>query len=112
MSNKIEIYYKEMEDNSLPNHLEREGLTCSYPQNGLGFDLMTPEILVIGSNILITVINALFTFLKSKQGKKIVIKGKNNWQIEVPASSTKEEIEEYIKLANSNDAKQIIIIDK
>ncbi len=114
MNEKIEIFCESKEDVSLLlNHLISEDLECLSPKKEvLGFDFLSPEIIVIGSNILITLINAIFTFLKGKQGKTIIIKGKNNWQIEVPSSSSKKEIEAFIKMANSNEASRIVIVEK
>ncbi len=97
---------------SLAELFSTNGLDVYTRKDDLGIDSLGPSIIITGTNIVITVINAIFSFLSSKQNKKIILKGAGGWTVEVPADISNDALEYYIKLASEKEIKEIIVTSK
>ncbi len=74
-----------------------------------GFEWLRPEIIVTGTTLLITILHAVIAVVKQVEKKTIRIKGKDGWEVEVPASMDKKDLENIIDSAKDKGQVSIII---
>ncbi|WP_339736315.1 hypothetical protein [uncultured Gimesia sp.] len=71
------------------------------------FETVLVAFIAAGAGVLSAAITGVFTYLANHNGGKIVIKGANGRQVEVPEGTSNEELDEYIQKAREIDANQI-----
>ena len=111
--NKIMIFCEQNEDKkSLPGRFSENKIECFTPGQGEDFDFLSPDIIVVGANVMLTLLNVILAYIQNRRDRQISIKGEAGWQVEIPAETSEEKLKEYIKLATQNNADRIIISSK
>ena len=85
------------------------GLNVNIIDKRHGFAWLSPEIIVTGTTLLITILHAVIAVVKQIEKKTIRVKGKDGWEIEVPASIDKNDLEKLMESAKDTDHVNIII---
>jgi len=76
---------------------------------GRSFDASMPALIVTGANVLIAVIGGLWSYINTRQGKTIHIRGANGFEVTVPADTSREELDRLVKLATDCQANRVIL---
>ncbi|MEM6735379.1 MAG: hypothetical protein AAF620_04845 [Bacteroidota bacterium] len=87
----------------IPDH---EILEPSDPQRAIDTALLVAIVGVLGTS-LGAIITGVFNVLKTTESQKIIIVGKSGRKIEVPASTSKADLDEIIELSKSIDVDRI-----
>lgn len=73
--------------------------------------ITTYSLLAAGAGVLSAAVSGIFAYLSSKGRGTIVIEGANGAKVEVPAGTSKDELDYYIKKAKDLDAHKITVIE-
>lgn len=85
------------------------GLNVRVGNERHGVAWLSPEIIVTGTTLLITILHAVIAVVKQIGNKTIRVKGKDGWEVEVPASIDKSDLEKLMESAKDRDQVNIII---
>lgn len=91
--------------------LNSEGLEVAYQNLGQNMDVLATTLIVTGANVLIAVLNVVFSYLQARRAGKIVVQGIDGWRVELPSDMAQQELKTLIDLASTKNVHQITITD-
>ena len=104
-----------IEDNlnaeDIGRQLRAEGLGVATRHSTRSMDALATTFVVTGANVLIAVLNAVFSFLQARRSGKIVVQSVDGWRVEIPSDTSKKDLQGLIELASSKSIHQITVID-
>ena len=110
MVEQVGIYCENKSDvPELTALLEANGFGDSAPTGTRHMGGLTPDLVVTGANVLIALANVVFSFLTARQGRQVKVKGRDGWEVTIPADAPQEQVEKYIRMASSKTPVTIVV---
>lgn len=91
------------------NKLNSEGLKVVYQSLGQNMDVLATTLIVTGANVVIAVLNVVFSYLQARRTGKIVVQSIDGWRVELPSDMAQQELKKLIDLASTKSVHQITV---